>query len=65
MAGCSLKERFPLQFVRTLTFMVALWVGLIENTFKLDFNEFVLRSTPLRDVGASANSRRLVYVLAV
>ena len=40
MAGCSLKERFPLQFVRTLTFMVALWVGLIENTFKLDFNEF-------------------------
>ena len=64
VAGCSLKERFPLQFVRTLTFMVALWVGLNENTFKLDFNEFFLRSTPLRDVDAPADTWR-VYVMAV
>ena len=64
VAGCSLKERFPLLSVRALTFMVALRVGLNENTFKLDFNEFFSRSTPLRDVGAPTNSTRL-YVLAI
>ena len=64
MAGCSLKERFPLVIVSTLTFMVALRVGLNENIFKLDFNEFFLRSTPLRDVDASADTWR-VFVMAV
>ena len=64
MAGCFLKERFPPLTVRVLTFMVALRVGLNGNTFKLDFNDFFLRSTPLRDVGASTDTWRLL-VMAV
>ena len=64
VAGCSLEERFPLLIVRPLTFMVALRVGLNENIFKLDFIEFFLRSTPLRDVDAPADTWR-VYVMAV
>ena len=64
VAGCFLKERFPPLSVRVLTFMVALRVGLNGNTFKLDFNEFFLRSTLLRDVGASTDTWRLL-VMAV